>query len=185
MIKIVDLWHHYGVSPTLRAVNLTVHPGELLCVMGTNGMGKSTLLGCVAGVLAAVKGHIEVDGLRRSVEEEKQIRRRLVYLPAEPWVPSSASGREFLFAAGRLYSVEEDRLFDHVQRLLDLFDLGKHADQAISSYSTGQKKKIGICSALVTDARSWCSMRRSPAVWIPRPCWPCRPCSRNWPSART
>jgi ABC-2 type transport system ATP-binding protein len=43
MINIVDVWHHYGVRPTLRGISLRVERGELLCVMGPNGMGKSVL----------------------------------------------------------------------------------------------------------------------------------------------
>jgi len=154
MINVRNLWHHYGIKPTLRDVNLTVQSGELLCVMGPNGMGKSTLLGVVAGLLAPIKGYVEIDGVRRrsSIENEKQLRQKIIYLPDKPWVPAHRSGREFLFAVGRLYSVEEDRLFDHVERLLELFDLAGHADSPISSYSTGQQKKIGICSGLVTDA---------------------------------
>ncbi len=61
MIKLVDVFHHYGVRPSLRDVNLHVTPGELLCVMGPNGMGKTTLLGVMAGVLPPIKGSVEVD----------------------------------------------------------------------------------------------------------------------------
>ncbi len=67
-------------------------------------------------------------------------------------MPLNTPGLEFLLAVGRLYGVDEDRLFDHAQRLLELFDLADKAEAAIRSYSTGQRKKIGICSALITDA---------------------------------
>ncbi len=154
MIEIVDLWHHYGVRPTLRGINLRVAAGELLCVMGPNGMGKSTLLGIVAGVLAPIKGYVQIDGLRRrgSIDEEKTIRRKVVYLPDLPWLPLHVTGREFLLAVGRLYGVEEERLFNHAQRLLDLFDLAGQADSTVSSYSTGQRKKLGVCATLVTES---------------------------------
>ncbi len=154
MIHLVDVWHHYSVQPTLRGINLKIEAGEAVCVMGPNGMGKSTLLGIAAGVLAPLKGHVEIDGLRRrrSIEEEKKIRQRVAYLPDTPWLPQMATGREFVLAAGRLYGIEEDRLFDHAKRLFELFDLSKRADSPISSFSTGQRKKIGLCSALVTEA---------------------------------
>lgn len=154
MIKLVDIYHHYGVRPSLRDVNLHVRPGELMCVMGPNGMGKSTLLGLMAGILAPIKGHVEVDGMwrRRSIDEERAIRQKMVYLPDTPWVPLNTPGLEFLLAVGRLYGVVEDRLFDHAERLLKLFDLADKAEAPIRNYSTGQRKKIGICSALITEA---------------------------------
>ncbi|HAI14445.1 MAG TPA: hypothetical protein DCM28_22260 [Phycisphaerales bacterium] len=154
MIQLIDIHHHYSVRPTLRDINLTIPTGELLCVMGPNGMGKSTLLSVAAGLLAPIKGQVKIDGMirRSSIDTEKAIRQKVVYLPDMPWVPHSHTGREFLFAIGRLYEVDEERLFDHADRLLDVFDLAHKADSPISSYSTGQKKKIGICSALITDA---------------------------------
>jgi ABC-type multidrug transport system ATPase subunit len=154
MIELIDIHHHYSVKPTLRDINLTIPTGELLCVMGPNGMGKSTLLSVAAGLLCPIKGQIKIDGLTRrsNIEDEKVIRQKVIYLPDDPWLPLTNTGREFLFAVGRLYGVNEDRLFDHVDRLLDVFELKDRADSDISSYSTGQKKKIGICSTLVTDA---------------------------------
>ena len=154
MIELLNVTHHYGIRPTLRNINLTVQTGELVCIMGPNGMGKSTLLGVTAGLLAPIKGQIKINGMTRrsSIEVEEEIRKKLVYLPDMPWVPQHNTGREFLYTIGRLYKIEEDRLLSHIDRLLDVFELSDKADSIISSYSTGQKKKIGICSALVTDA---------------------------------
>ena len=154
MIEIVKLWHHYGTRPVLQDVSLHVSKGERLVVMGPNGMGKSTLLSVVAGLLPAFRGYVEIDGLRRrrSIDEEKKVRRMVFYLPDVPWLPLHVSTREYVLAVGRLYCVGEDRLLERTERLLDLFDLGEVADTAMSSLSTGQRKKAGICSALVTEA---------------------------------
>jgi ABC-type multidrug transport system ATPase subunit len=122
--------------------------------MGPNGMGKSTLLGVAAGVLWPQKGYVEINGLRRraSVDDELAIRKQVVYLPDHPWLPKNSTGREFLVAVGKLYEIDDDRLMDHIDRLSGLFDLIKHGDSPIRSYSNGQQKKIAICSALVTEA---------------------------------
>jgi ABC-2 type transport system ATP-binding protein len=154
MINVVNVWHHYGIKPILKDVSLSVESGELVAVMGPNGMGKSTLLGLMAGVLWPIKGYVEIDGHRRrnSIEEEIEIRKKIVYLPDNPYLPLYNTGREFLLAVGRLYGIEEERFMEHAEQLLKLFDLQENADSPIRSYSAGQKKKIGICSALVTEA---------------------------------
>ena len=154
MIRIVNVWHHFGIRPILRDVCLHVEAGQLVAVMGPNGMGKSTLLGLMAGVLSPIKGYVEINGRKRrcTIEDEIEIRKKVVYLPDSPYLPMLSTGREFLLAMGRLYEVEEQKLMDHVGRLLKLFDLEEQGDAPIRSYSTGQKKKIGICSALVTEA---------------------------------
>jgi ABC-2 type transport system ATP-binding protein len=153
MIRVVDVTQHYSIRPVLRKFSLEIHSGEIVALLGPNGTGKTTLLGVMAGVLWPQKGHVEIDGLvRRSSEaNELAIRRKMVYLPDQPWLPMQRTGREFLISVGQLYDVEIDRLLDHTDRLLKLFELEKEGDWTISSYSNGQQKKIALCSALITD----------------------------------
>jgi ABC-type multidrug transport system ATPase subunit len=154
MINVVDVTHHYGVRPVLKRVNIEVRKGEVAALMGPNGMGKSTLMGLMAGTLWPIKGYVEIDGKRRRESEaiELEIRKQVIYLPADPYLPKSRTGRDWVLAVGRVYGIDEDKLIEHTQRLLDLFDLKKNADSSISSYSTGQQKKIALCGALVTEA---------------------------------
>jgi len=154
MINVRNVTHHYGIRPVLKHVNLHVDQGELVALMGPNGMGKSTLLGVVAGLLTPIKGTIEINSLlrRSSPENELAIRKLIAYLPAEAWIPPLKTGREWLVAVGQLYSIDDETLMDHIDRLLALFELTKQADSAMSSYSTGQKRKITLCATLVTQA---------------------------------
>jgi len=149
MIDVVDVTQHYGVRPVLRNVSLRIESGELVCLMG-----PSSLLKVVAGLLWPIKGHTEINGLRRRAtpEDELAIRRQVVYLPDHPWLPSNMTGREFLVAVGNLYEIDVDRLMEHADRLLKLFDLTEQGNAPIRTYSNGQQKKIAICSVLVTEA---------------------------------
>lgn len=154
MIKIVDVSHHYGVRFILSHISFDVLPGEMAVLMGPNGVGKSTLLSIVAGVLSPAKGSVEINGLKRRSTQaaELQIRRQVVFLPDHPWLPEFKTGREWLHAVGEIYNVESEALIDHTARLLDLFQLAGQGDAPIRTYSNGQKKKLAICAALVTDA---------------------------------
>lgn len=154
MIQLRDITQHYSVRPVLRHADLHVQRGELVALMGPNGMGKSTALGVMAGVLTPQRGEVIIDGRTRraNIEDELAIRRMTVWLPDHPWLPANRTGREFLVAVGRLYEIDDDRLMDHVERVLQLFHLDTRADAPIRTYSNGQKKKIAIASALVTEA---------------------------------
>ena len=86
MISVVGVTQHYGVRPVLCDIELKIPAGKLTAIVGPNGMGKTTLLGVIAGTLYPQKGYVEIDGLRRhrSEEEELAIRHRAVYLPDHP-----------------------------------------------------------------------------------------------------
>jgi ABC-type multidrug transport system ATPase subunit len=154
MINVVHVTHHYGVKPVLRDVSLTVARGEVMALMGPNGMGKSTLMSVMAGVAAPLKGYVEIDGQRRRSGEaaELAIRRKVLYLPAYPWLPSLLSPRQWLLGVGRLYEIDDQRLMGHVDQLLELFNLTEQADQVISALSSGQQKKVSLCGALASQA---------------------------------
>lgn len=154
MISVVGVTQHYGIRPVLKDISLQIDSGLVVALMGPNGMGKSTLLGVMAGTLAPQKGYVEIDGMKRraSPEIELEIRRRVFYLPDHPWLPKLRTGREFILAVGRLYGIDDDRLFDHTDRLLQLFDLTPQSEAPISSYSAGQQKKLAVCGALVSEA---------------------------------
>jgi ABC-2 type transport system ATP-binding protein len=154
VIELIDVTQHYGVRPVLRGISLRIEPGEVVTILGPNGMGKSTLLGVMAGVLSPQRGAVFIDGLKRrgSEEDELAIRKMTVYLPDQPWLPATQTARLFLLAVGRLYDVDESRLMQHVDQLLDLFDLSLQAETQLWNLSAGQKKKVALCSALVTEA---------------------------------
>jgi ABC-type multidrug transport system ATPase subunit len=154
VIDVVGLTQHYGVRPVLRDINLHIDRGELVVIVGPNGIGKSTLLAAMGGVLAPQKGYVAIDGKsrRQSEDDELAIRRMAVYLPDQAWLPARKTGREYLLAVGRLYGVQDDALFDQIERVLKLFDLTAIGDSSFGSYSAGQRKKAALSAALLTGA---------------------------------
>ena len=91
MIELLDVTQHYGVRPVSAGISLRIERGEVVTILGPNGMGKSTLLGVMAGVLSPQRGTVLIDGLKRrgSEEEELAIRKMTVYLPDQPWLPAT------------------------------------------------------------------------------------------------
>lgn len=155
MIRVENLVQHYGIRPVLKNISLEIRKGEVVAIMGPNGMGKTTLLAAMAGLLSPQKGFIEIDGKRRrrTEDEELAVRQITYYLPADPWLPTSRTGREFLIAVGMIYGIDRDRLLEHIDRVLRLFNLSELDNTPITSYSTGQVKKLALAAALVSEAK--------------------------------
>ncbi|MCG6982191.1 MAG: ATP-binding cassette domain-containing protein, partial [Deltaproteobacteria bacterium] len=62
IIEIKDLWFSFNSIPVLKEVNLTVHRGDFIALLGPNGGGKTTLLKLILGLLKPDRGSIKVFG---------------------------------------------------------------------------------------------------------------------------
>jgi ABC-type multidrug transport system ATPase subunit len=87
----------YGHQQVLREVDLSLAPASLVAVAGSNGVGKSTLLSCLAGTVRH-QGSILLDGARVG----RATRGRIAYLPQRLRLPASSSGAEVLRLFGAL-----------------------------------------------------------------------------------
>ncbi len=62
MLEVSELNQYYGGSHILRGVSLTARAGEVTCLLGRNGVGKSTLLKCLMGLIPARAGEVTWQG---------------------------------------------------------------------------------------------------------------------------
>jgi ABC-2 type transport system ATP-binding protein len=153
VVEVENLGCAQGWRFVVRDVSFQVHAGEIAVIVGVNGVGKSTLLATLAGALSAVEGSVRVFGQKRRtcVDSERAARKRTLYLPDQPWLPSTMLVREFLGSAGKLFDIPEATAIDRIDALLDLFGMNEVAGHLLSSLSTGQKKKAGLSAALLSD----------------------------------
>ncbi|WP_397570051.1 ATP-binding cassette domain-containing protein [Schlesneria sp. T3-172] len=152
VVNVEGLWCAHSARFVLRDLNFRIEPGEIAIIVGINGVGKSTLLATIAGALSAARGNVSVFGYprRKSVEAERAARRKALYLPDDGWLPGELQVREYLDAAAELFEIPIGEAIDQIDALLELFSLDRSELQSIGSLSTGQKKKVGLCAALLS-----------------------------------
>lgn len=80
-LSVENLSFAYGETPVLRDVSFTVERGELLSVLGPNGVGKTTLFRCILGTLTPQAGRIAMDGAALSGLPWRERARRIAYIP--------------------------------------------------------------------------------------------------------
>ena len=135
----------YGSTPVLVDVALTVPAGTGVCVVGENGIGKSTLLRCVSGLQQPDAGTIHVFGGDPGATPEFW---RAVVTTVEPptWYPG-LTAREHADLVCRAHGLDPDEA--GVDEALDRFGLTGHADAIPPSLSSGQKQRLILAIALL------------------------------------
>ncbi|MGQ3344636.1 ABC transporter ATP-binding protein [Bosea sp. (in: a-proteobacteria)] len=151
LLAINDLRSFYGVSEALHGVTLSVSRGEQIALIGRNGMGKTTLLKSIVGLLADRRGDIVFAGTSALKAKPEDIARRgLAYVPEGRGVFGSLSVVENLIMAARAgvsgsrrWTI--DRVFEVFPRLHQRRANGGH------QLSGGEQQMLSIGRALMTN----------------------------------
>jgi len=150
VIELEGVTKRFGRLEAVRDLSLRVERGELFAFLGPNGAGKTTTVKLIAGLLRPTAGVVRVSGF--DVEREPlEVKRRLSYVPDQPYLYEKLTGREFLEFVGRLHGMNGAALERGIDRLLELFGCLEYADELSESYSHGMKQRIVIASALLTE----------------------------------
>jgi len=153
MLTVQQINQYYGGSHTLRGVSMAVQTGQCTALLGRNGVGKTTLLKCLMGVLPVASGHVSLDGQDiTKLASHKRAALGMAYVP---------QGRE-IFA--RL-TVEENILMGMATKpardarrikgeIYELFPVLKSMlSRRGGDLSGGQQQQLAIARALVAEPR--------------------------------
>jgi urea transport system ATP-binding protein len=155
MLKINDLQSGYGGGPVLRGVSLEVAPGEVLCLMGRNGVGKSTLLKSLMGILRPSGGSItwqNADITRAATDV--RARSGIAYVPQGREVFPHMSVQENLHLGLEAADKATRKANKIPERVWDLFPmLGKMLHRKGGSLSGGQQQQLAFGRALASNPK--------------------------------
>jgi len=132
----------------LKGVSLAVEEGEIYGFLGPNGAGKTTSIKCLLGLLEPDAGAVSLFGEPGAT---LAARRRLGYLPEQPYFYQHLKGREVLEYFGRLFGIRGSKLRDKAGELLDMVGLGEAGDKPLGQYSKGMLQRLGVAQALIND----------------------------------
>jgi branched-chain amino acid transport system ATP-binding protein len=151
LIQVKDLNSYYGASHILRNVNFDVKRGETIGLMGRNGMGKSTLLKSIMGIVTPRSGEVHIKGQRMNNRAIFEVAKQgIAYVPEGRGIFANLSVVENLKMAARPGTQgQNDWTYD---RVLDTFPRLKerlgHGGQQLSG---GEQQMLTIGRALMTN----------------------------------
>lgn len=168
MIQLKDVGIGYqtkhGVKVVAEHINGAIHSGELTCLLGSNGVGKSTLLRTLSAFLPKTAGEILIEGRELSSYTDKELSRRIgVVLTEKPDV-RNMSVRE-LVSLGRspytgfwgTYSKEDLQIVDEAIAQVNIEDL---SSRMVHTLSDGERQKVMIAKALA---------QQTPVIYLDEP----------------
>jgi len=151
MLNVDKLHLHYGASHALRGVSLDASPGSISCVLGRNGVGKSSLLRAIMGINPASAGDVRWEGQSLGkMPPYERARRGIGYVPQGreifPRLTVEENLEAGLAAAPRGASIPDD--------VVSLFPvLGEMLQRRGGDLSGGQQQQLAIARALVAKPR--------------------------------
>ena len=148
MLELAGVRSGYGDTPILHDIDLAVDHGEVVGVMGKNGVGKSTLVKTVVGLLSATAGQITIDGTDVTDRDaDDRARMGVGYIPQGREVFPKLTVEENLRMGENINADSDDLLYDEVYDYFSILE--ERASQQGGTLSGGQQQMLAIGRALV------------------------------------
>lgn len=152
MLWLNNVTSYYGKTPIIKDVNLEVKEGECLCVLGKNGVGKTTLLNSIMGLTTSITGNLMIDG--KDVSKTSASQRAtagLGYVPQGRRIFGKFTVRENIIM-GTFARQDGNRSIP--ESCLELFPyLAENLERKAGLLSGGQQQQLAIARALATDPK--------------------------------
>jgi urea transport system ATP-binding protein len=150
MFEVRNLSSAYGQSEVLHGIDLAVTPGEIVALVGRNGMGKSTLMKSLIGVMPARSGQILVDGTDvTALAPHQRVARGLAYVPQGRQIFGTMTVKENI-ETGLVVTGKREI----PREIFDLFPiLADFESRRGGNLSGGQQQQLAIARALASDPK--------------------------------
>lgn len=153
MIEIKNVSKTYnGKKKVLKNVSFKIESGEIFAFIGHNGVGKTTMIKCIMGILDFEEGDILVDN--KSIKEEPlECKRIMAYVADNPDLYENMKAIDFINFICDMYEVSEDIRRENTLKYAKMFEIEDKLNDDISSFSHGMKQKIALIAALAHNPK--------------------------------
>ncbi len=155
MIEIKNLKKSFGSNLVWEDVNLDIHDGETLAIIGKSGCGKSVLMKHINALLTPDEGTVIVDGhdiFKLTYVDLRILRQRFGFLFQGAALFDSISAYENVAFPLRYFTKwKEDQIHKRVMECLDMVNLSNIGDKSTAELSGGMRKRVGLARAIVLE----------------------------------
>ncbi len=148
MIQVQGLTKSYGSSTVLDHIDLNVPANSIHGYIGPNGVGKTTTVKILAGLIERDSGEVQVAGFDPR-ESPLEVKQRIGYLPESAVLYESLTIAEFLLFIGRLHRLEDAPIRARADAFLEAFDLTSRLGSRLITLSKGMRQKVLLTAAVL------------------------------------
>ncbi|MGE5373532.1 MAG: ATP-binding cassette domain-containing protein [Bacteroidota bacterium] len=148
LLEAENLVRTFGTFRAVDGLNLQVHAGEMVGLVGPDGAGKTTAIRLMCGALSPTSGRVRVAGYEIPAQVEKA-REQIGYLAQRFSLYGDLSVQENIEFFGEVFDVPVNEVKGRAAELLNFAGLGDFTDRPAAALSGGMQKKLGLASALI------------------------------------
>ena len=149
IVKLQQVTKHFRQVKALNGLDLNLHKGEVLGLLGHNGAGKTTTMKLILGLMPATSGQVQVFEQDPYANKTQKLRLKMGYLPENVQFYEQLTGLEVLNYFAKLKNLKPKEC----TFLLDQVGLTFAAKRRVKTYSKGMRQRLGLAQALLGDPR--------------------------------
>jgi len=148
LLQATQLSRFFGGKQAVNDVSFSINKGEVLGFLGPNGAGKSTTMRMLSGNLAPDSGEIIINGFDL-LDDPKQAKSHIGYLPETPPLYKELTVREFLQFCARLNGIDKKQRVSAIDIAMQRCGLTAVSKRLIGNLSKGFQQRVGIAQAII------------------------------------
>ena len=152
MLEIKDLKKSFEAKEVLKNLNFSINEGEIVCLLGNNGAGKTTVINCILRMIQADSGFILLDGRDIFTYKNKEYFSKVnALLESSENVYDYLTGWQNIEYFSGLLNIDSGN--EKIKTYISLFELEEAIHEAVGTYSRGMRQKLALLIALMSSPK--------------------------------
>lgn len=146
VLKVEHLHKNYGKKQVLNDCSFEIHEGDLIGLVGPNGIGKSTLMRSILNLEDVESGTVTLLGISN---KEPDFYKQVTFMPSDNYLYTGLSGYDHLAFVANIYGLEKSKIDEVVEKI----GIGSYVHHTVKTYSYGMRQHLLIALAVLTDPK--------------------------------
>ena len=152
MIEFKNVFKKYKSNNVLSNISFKIDTGNIVCLIGESGCGKTTTLKMINRLINPTKGHILIDGEDINNKNVIELRRNIGYVIQQTGLFPHLTIRENIDLIAKLKKMPDDDINKKTKEMMDMVGLDlSYLDRYPTELSGGQQQRVGVARAFLTD----------------------------------